>query len=132
MLWSCFQSEEDHESIDLAMANFPTIAIFMSQVHKEEKKKKLKKQPKSIFDVKDGNLSKVQCLAAVCYHCFEQHTQVLWLSTTIQKPPVESIHVVWRKLGLGTYLLCMLIKQHTGIGTGSLDGSVLTLQASAE
>jgi hypothetical protein len=30
------------------------------------------------------------------------------------------------------YLLCILIKQHTGIGTGTLDHSTLSLQASSQ
>jgi hypothetical protein len=60
------------------------------------------------------------------------HTQVLWLATTLEEPPTESIHFMWQKLGLGTYLLCMLVKQHTGIGNGSLEDSVITLQASCE
>jgi hypothetical protein len=31
MLWSCFGTNEDHKCIKVAMANYPTIAIFMSQ-----------------------------------------------------------------------------------------------------
>ena len=53
----------------------------------------------------------------------------MWLATTLAKPPVDSIHVVWQKLGLATYLLCMLVKQHKGI-SDNLDQSVLSLQAS--
>jgi hypothetical protein len=34
--------------------------------------------------------------------------------------------VVWQKLGLATYLLCMLVKQHT---CNNMDDSVLSLQA---
>jgi hypothetical protein len=37
---------------------------------------------------------------------------------------------MWHKMGLATYLLCMLVKQHTGIGNGNLDRSHLSLQAS--
>ena len=47
-----------------------------------------------------------------------------------EAPPINSIHVVWRQRGLSTYLLCMLVKQHTGISTGCLYHSVLSLQAS--
>jgi hypothetical protein len=61
------------------------------------------------------------------------HIQVLWLATTLEEPPIESVHVMWQKLGLGTYLLlCMLVKQHTGIGNGSLEDSVIILQASGK
>jgi hypothetical protein len=60
------------------------------------------------------------------------HTHVLWLATTREAPPIESAHVMWQKLGLETYLLCMLVKQHTGIGNGHLENSVITLQASHE
>jgi hypothetical protein len=39
---------------------------------------------------------------------------------------------VWQKLGLATYLICILLKQHQGIPPGSFDDSVLFLQASWE
>jgi hypothetical protein len=100
----------------------------MSQIVRKDRKKKWKNTGKSIFDVKD--LSTVHCLAAVNYFREGTHTQVLWLATTLQEPPINSIHVTWRHRGLSTYLLCMLVKQHTGIGTGCLDRSVLSLQAS--
>jgi hypothetical protein len=61
------------------------------------------------------------------------HTHVLWLATTLEAPPIESVHVMWQKLvWLGTYLLCMLVKQHTGIDTGRLENIVITLQASCK
>jgi hypothetical protein len=52
MICSCFESKEDHESINAAMAIFPTLAIFMSGVVEQGKKKKASKktQLKSIFD----------------------------------------------------------------------------------
>lgn len=84
------------------------------------------KQCKSIFDVKDT--SSLHCLAAVNYFQDDTKTQVLWLATTLEAPPVDSIHVVWQKHGLATYLLCMLVKQHTGIST--IQHSILSLQAS--
>ena len=66
MLHSSFSSKEDHKCIDVAMDNFPMIAIFMAQVHDHDfKKKKNKKQHKSRFDVKDT--SSLHCLAAVNY-----------------------------------------------------------------
>jgi hypothetical protein len=52
--------------------------------------------------------------------------------TTLEEPPVASIHTIWQKLRFATYLLCILIKQHTGIGTGTLDHSILSLQASSQ
>ena len=56
---------------------------------------------------------------------------MLWLATTLAKPSVDSIHLMWHKLGLGTYLLSMLVKQHTGISNSpTLDDSILCLQAS--
>jgi chemotaxis response regulator CheB len=70
MLKSSFQSEEDHESIDLAMAKFPTMIIFMSHVGKQEKKKKPKNHSRSIFDVMDTKSSTIECLAAVNYYHF--------------------------------------------------------------
>ena len=71
-------------------------------------------------------------MAAINYHREETHSQVLWLSTTREAPPADSSNVIWRKMGLATYLLCMLIKQHTGIGTGTMDRSCLSLQASID
>jgi hypothetical protein len=35
-------------------------------------------------------------------------------------------------MGLATYLVCLLLKQHMGVREGSLDGSILCLQASSE
>ena len=57
---------------------------------------------------------------------------MLWLATTLVQPPKESIHVTWRNKGLATYLLSILVKQHTGIGDGSLDQSLISLQASMD
>jgi hypothetical protein len=132
MFCSSFQSKEDHESINAALAIFPTLAIFMSVVVEQGKKKKASKKMKlrSILDAKDTTT--IKCLAAVNYFREHVHTQVLCLATTLEEPPTESIHCMWQKLGLGTHLLCMLVKQHTGIGNGGLEDSVITLQASHE
>jgi hypothetical protein len=89
---------------------------------------KNKQVRKSILDVKDP--SSLHCLAAVNYYQVGDKTHVLWLSTTRKKPPVDSIHVTWRGKGLATYLLCMLVKQHTAFGRASLADSVISLQAS--
>jgi hypothetical protein len=56
----------------------------------------------------------------------------LWLATTLEAPPVASIHSIWQRHWLATYLLFILIKQHTGIGTRTLDHSTLSLQASSQ
>ena len=40
MFYSTFAKEEDHDGIDVAMANNPTIAIFMCHGNDEQKKKK--------------------------------------------------------------------------------------------
>ncbi|MCK7580961.1 MAG: hypothetical protein MZV65_38675 [Chromatiales bacterium] len=92
MICSSFESKEDHESINAAMAIFPTLAIFMSVVVEQGKKKKASKktQLKSILDAKDSTT--IKCLAAVNYFRQHMHTQVLWLATTLEEPPTESIH----------------------------------------
>ena len=46
MIHSCFESKEDHESINAVMAIFPTLAIFMSAVVEQGKKKKAFKKTK--------------------------------------------------------------------------------------
>ena len=132
MVSSCFNSKEDHHCIKVAMDKYPTIAIFMCQVLDQTQEVKRKRKTKndqirkSILDVKDA--SSLHCLAAVNYFTVGQKTVVLWLATTLQKPPVHSIHVTWRKIGLATYLLCMLVKQHTKYG--DLFDSVICLQSS--
>jgi hypothetical protein len=95
IICSCFESKEDHESINAAMAIFPMLAIFMSGVVEQGKKKKASKktQLKSILDAKDSTT--IKCLAAVNYFRQHLHTQVLWLATTIEEPPTESIHFMW-------------------------------------
>ena len=91
---------------------------------------KNKQLGKSILDAKDPNTS-LQCLAAVNYYSIGQQTVVLWLATTVNPPPIDSIHVTWRNLGLATYLLCMLVKQQTIFSTDdTLSGCTLCLQAS--
>jgi hypothetical protein len=72
----------------------------------------------------------LHCIAAVNYLADGTHTQVLFLGTTLDKPPVDSIHVTWQHLGLATYLLCMLVKQHTRNNT--IQHSILSLQASRQ
>ena len=124
----CFL-ETDHDHIDAAMCNFPTMGIYMSLSPKEKNFKKRKKatDTRSIFD--GNNERYLHCLCAVNYFRHEQHTVVLWLASTRDKPFERSIHHVWRNKGLATYLLCMLIKQHTGVGD-NMDQSILSLQAS--
>ena len=101
MVSSCFETKEDHKCINVAMYNYPTIAIFMCQVvdQKQElkrhrgNKKNEDQVRKSILDVKDS--SSLHCLAAVNYYQVGDKTVVLWLSTTLEEPPVDSIHVTW-------------------------------------
>jgi hypothetical protein len=134
MVLSCFETKEDHKCIKVAMDNYPSIVIFMCPV--VDPKQEMKRQRgnnkdqgcKSILDVKEP-LS-LHCLAAVNYYQMGQKTVVLWLSTTLEEPPIESVHVTWRGKGLATYLLCMLVKQHTAFSNGNLAGSVISLQSS--
>jgi hypothetical protein len=67
MICSSLESKEDHESINAAISIFPMLAIFMSVVVQQGKKKKASKktQLKSILDTKDS--TKTKCLAAVNY-----------------------------------------------------------------
>jgi hypothetical protein len=106
MVSSCFETEEDHKCIKVAMDNYyPSIAIFMCPV--VDPKQEMKRQRgnnkkdqvcKSILDVKEP--SSLHCLAAVNYHQVGQKTVVLWLSTTLEEPPIDSIqHVTWRGKG---------------------------------
>jgi hypothetical protein len=108
------------------MANMPTMALFMSKSTKKEDthSKRVKKQREKSMENDD-----TQCLAAVNYFRSGQDTVVLWLGTMLNKPPIESAHVTWRKCGFATYLLCLLIKQHTGI-LADMTNSVLSIQAS--
>jgi hypothetical protein len=72
-------------------------------------------------------------LAAVTYYTDlnNQDSVLLRLATTNEDAPRESIHVKWCNLGLSTYLLCMLLKQHTG-RENSMDNSVLSVQVSTD
>ena len=126
VLCSSFVADEDHACINVAMDNYPTIAIFMAQVPDRGLKKRKKR--KSILDVKDT--SSLHCLAAVNYMAYGTHTKVLWLATIVSQPPVDSKHVMWQKHGLATYLRCMLVKQHKA--NGNIQDSVLSLQASCQ
>ena len=89
-------TDSAHSRIKVAMDNYPTIAIFMCQSVQHELKRnrgKNKQVCKSILDVKDP--SSLHCLAAVNYYQVGTETVVLWLSTTLEEPPVDSIHVTW-------------------------------------
>jgi hypothetical protein len=71
MVSSCFESNEDHKCIKVAMDNSPTIAIFFCQVVDQQKElvRKCSNNKnqfcKSILDLKDT--SSLHCLAAVNY-----------------------------------------------------------------
>ena len=124
MLHHCFPEKKDRSSIMMAMDNFPSLAIFMSP---KRNQKPRKTKITSILDHESTS-----CLAVLNYFQEEKQTQVLWLATTLVQPPKESIHVTWRNKGLATYLLSILVKQHTGIGDGSLEDSLISLQASMD
>ena len=130
VLCSSFVADEDHACINMAMDNYPTIAIFMCQDLSQEKMHRIHKlKPplrKSMLDLDDQ--SSLHCLAAVNYFQVGVKTHVLWLATTCKQPPIDSIHVTWQNKGLATYLLCMLVKQHTAFG--NLADSVISLQSS--
>ena len=106
MFFSLFVSQEDHEAIQAAMVNVPTMGLFMykytnidSQHSRQSKKQKDK--PMVTHDA--------ECLAAVNYFWTSQDTIVLWLGTMLNEPPIESVHVIWHMCGFVTYLLCLLI-----------------------
>jgi len=123
---SVFLFKMDHESVDVAMENTPTMALFIDTTKQERRKKKTRQ---SSLDDASTITDQHYCLAAVNYFRKDQDTVVLWLATTLDEPPVQSIHVTWRNCGFATYLLCLLIKQHTGIAD-NMTKSVLTAQAS--
>ena len=137
MFKDCFHCD-NKEKIDVCMKTFPTMAIFLSKRPKSNRNKRAlptmkkitgdKKAKSSIFEFASRQ---VYCLSAVNYCRHEQNTVILWLATTRAKPFEDSINTTWRRNGLATYLLCMLIKQHTSYGT-NMDHSVLCLQATAE
>jgi hypothetical protein len=128
MFHDCFQ-EPDREHIDAAMSHFPTMGIFMTLTTKQRMKQiKQGNDEGSIFHANPAN--KVHCLCGVNYCRHGQHTVVLWLASTRKQPFRASIHCTWRNNGLATYLLCLLIKQHTGVAA-NMDQSILSLQASA-
>jgi hypothetical protein len=123
----CFL-QPDHEHIDAAMSHFPTMGIFMTVITKQRLKQiNQGSNDGSIFHCISAN--KVHCLCAVNYCRHEQHTVVLWLASTRKPLFRASIHCTWRNNGLATYLLCLLIKQHTGVAA-NMDQSILSLQAS--
>jgi hypothetical protein len=125
-----FECNEDHNSIEAVMHSFPTVGIYMCVIG-DKKKQGKKKRPKAriIFEYQSSS-----CVCALnFFRDSALHTQVLWLATTLEAPPVASIHSIWQKHWFATYLLCILIKQHTGIGIGTLDHSTLSLlQASSQ
>ena len=96
MMKDCFDQVDNHNSISMAMENYPTMAIFMSKVDGNDTTKKKRAQTngnrkkRSILDTKNAS-----CLAAVNYFRVGTSTQVLWLAMTREKTPEESIHVVW-------------------------------------
>ena len=128
MYFSLFESTEDHNAIQSAMANAPTMGLFLiRRTHNDSLP--AKKQPKRVKEKQNSVLDEIECLSAVTYFRNHQDTVVLWLGTTLNEPPVESVNVTWRNSGFATYLLCLLIKQHTGI-SDDMSKSTLSIQAS--
>jgi hypothetical protein len=97
----------DHAHINAAMTTFLTMGIFPSLKKIATRKWKQASKEQTIFD--DNKSKQVHCLCAMHFFQLDQHTVVLWLATTVNKPFKESIHTIWCNKGLGTYLLCMLI-----------------------
>jgi hypothetical protein len=128
-----FPSRDDHKkAIDEALLYSPSLAIFTRFTKDND-------AGPSIFDSLESHdharskSGDVHCLAAVTYYTdmTMQDTVLLRLATTNVDAPRESVHVKWRNLGLSTYLLCMLLKQHTG-RENSMDNSVLSVQVSTD
>jgi hypothetical protein len=89
MFVNCFESKEDHVSIEAAMNLFPTAAIFMCPIAVNKKKKKKTKKPRSIFDYPDTS-----CICAATYFRHsDEHTHLLWLATTLEAPPVSLVFI---------------------------------------
>ena len=122
-------SKDAHKAINEAMLCFPSLAIFAKFTNQPD-------APPSILDTLQSGSgssksSDVHCLAAVTYCTDKQHSVLLWLATTNENAPKESVHHKWGNLGLSTYLLCMVIKQHTATDS-SIEHSVLSIQVSIE
>ena len=112
MLHDCFPEESN--AINDCINNCAALAIFLHKTHMEDSTQlnpmmARRRKTKSIFNL-GGD---VVCLSATVYFCSGHHTQVLWLATTLDEPPVGSQHITWCKKGLASFLLCLLIKQHS-------------------
>ncbi|MCK7498643.1 MAG: hypothetical protein MZW92_54495 [Comamonadaceae bacterium] len=102
-----FDNANDQQSIANCLENHPTWAIFAGRQKKRESQKGRNK--KSIFSW----ASNVSCLAAMVYYGGENNfSHILWLGTTLDPPPIESKHSSWRSIGLASFLVAVLVKQH--------------------
>ena len=118
-----FSLRDEKQAIDEALLNSPSLAIFTHFTKNSD-------AGPSIFDStsKSGD---VHCLAVVTYYTdMKQHSVLLWLATTNENAPTEIVHFKWRTR-LSTYLLCMVLKQHTW-KDNSMDNSVLSVQVSTD
>ena len=79
-----------------------------------------------LFDASSKS-SDVHCLSAVTYYPDNSHSVIIWLATTNENAPTDSVHFKWRNLGLLTYLFCMVLKQHTQY-ENDMDKSVISVQ----
>ena len=125
MFFSLFVLDQDHAAVQAAMLTMSMMAFLFSSSVKEDDTqsrhgKRRQKEKASITDVR-------QCLTAVTYFRTGQEMVVLWLGMTLKEPPMESVHATWRNCGFVTYLLCLLIKQHTCIGA-DMTKSIVSLQ----
>jgi hypothetical protein len=94
MFHTSFQEKENHDSIEAAMDSSLTVGIYMCVIA-DKKKQGKKKQPKprTIFQYQG-----VSCVCALnFFRDSAQHTQVLWLATTLDACPVASIHSIWQR-----------------------------------
>ena len=71
--------------------------------------------------------SDVHCLSAVTYYPDNSHSVIIWLATTNENAPTDSVHFKWWNLELLTYLFCMVLKQHAWY-ENDIDKSVISVQ----
>ena len=114
-----FKSSDDKLAIEEALKSLPSFAIF-ARFTKDSN------TGQGLFDSASKSNS-AHCLSAVMFFSDKQHSVMLWLATTNENAPTESIHFKWHNLGLSTYLLCMVLKQHTGY-SNDMENSVISVQ----
>jgi hypothetical protein len=122
MLQDIFPNNKDSKSIEYCIQWCPTLALFVSLPPSLASKRS-----KSIFNMRGA---KPTCILAVIYYLAKDNfSQILWMGTTVEAPPPKSKNVTWHSLGLGSFLVAALLKQHFCSG---LPESTLSVQASRE